>query len=413
MEFITFLFLLATFLGFGIWLLSGWAKARAETKKEIKGYHSLLAKSEFYMECRHKGIEEINTPHNMEKVLLVAKKYNNAITKEQVKQNYIQSRECAFEFAQLFYDFHRTHPEKPPVKEYMDYPTTFDSTEYANDVKRFFNIDIGTPVYNMFFILGKQIYNASPEAILEAREEEEALQEFIDRYIYYRGREKRLQMLTDYREMLIEQRAEKRTINSSDFMQKEHDWALIGGLASGIAGAAAGIATAMDAQAKNTQIRQNNAQIAASIYEINQKIQDNIDALENNIKNFEQSIEETHIKLIGEMDDATSKTLMNELVLADSDITVTKTGAAIIEVTVQAKQKQNLFDGAVLAQIDGIIKAEFFSDNEAVGYAYLTLPMFGCDTSPSTLTGICTSTTDPNAKYSVKYSPVSLWLIER
>lgn len=47
--------------------------------------------------------------------------------------------------------------------------------------------------------------------------------------------------------------------------QKEHDWAIHGGIASGIAGPAAGLAAAADIQAKNAQIRaQNEANVVFS-----------------------------------------------------------------------------------------------------------------------------------------------------
>lgn len=400
--------------GWGIWAMTTEERGRAKKSKEYEYYRDIRPQTDFYMECYAEGIKEVDqieTPYGEEKIYLIAKKTNRAITREAAKKDYINSRKKAIEFAKAFYTFHRNHSEKPTTQS-CGIPLYFSST-YEKDIQSCFEIETGTPLYNRFFLFGEQLYNASSAPIFEERKKEKELQQSLDKYVQYRGREKHIRMLTDYREMLIERRAGKRTINSSAFMQKEHDWAVLGGLASGIAGTAAGVATAVNAQAKNAQIRQNNARINASVYEVNKKIQADIDALDASIKSFEQSIEAATNKLVGEIDDASSKMLMNELVFSDADIAVTKTGAIKIEVEVKTKQEQSLFDGTVCAHIDGIIKAEFFSNNNAVGYAYLTLPMHGCYTFPHKINGICTSTTNPNAKYSVKYSPVSLWLIER
>ena len=44
-------------------------------------------------------------------------------------------------------------------------------------------------------------------------------------------------------------------------LEQEHDWAVMGGLANGLAGPGAGIATAVNAQIENAQIRARNSQL--------------------------------------------------------------------------------------------------------------------------------------------------------
>lgn len=53
--------------------------------------------------------------------------------------------------------------------------------------------------------------------------------------------------------------------NAYAFEEKEHDWAVLGGIANGIAGPAAGVITAMDAISDNERIRESNAAVRSNI----------------------------------------------------------------------------------------------------------------------------------------------------
>lgn len=372
-------------------------------KKENKTYRDSLDDANFYLQCYKQDIanvSDLKTAYGISKAELIAKRLNVNLSHKTIEEAYIDSKNKAVKVARRLYDFYRTY----------DNPMSY---EYQAAVKRNFDLEYQKPLYNTLLHLGKELYNSSDAPILEQRAKEREEKSALDKYIRYRGREKRIQMLTDAKNGLIEKRNNKRTINSNALMQKEHDWALMGGLASGIAGSGAGAVTALDYQAKNAEIRRSNAQLASSINQLNQKIQADIDYLDSDIERLSRDIEITPDKLIGGINNDVSNTLMQELEFSNEVTTVSETGAVIVKVDVKTKKPQSLFDGKVQAVIDGIIKVDFIKNSSTVGSAYLTLPPYGSSRFDSTLTGICTSTTDPNAKYSVKYSPVALWLIEQ
>lgn len=104
------------------------------------------------------------------------------------------------------------------------------------------------------------------------------------KYANRKGKEKSIQYCKDriayYKEIERQFSPEKNEAASAKMMgtteklykasaQREHDWALHGGIAEGIAGTAAGVATALKIQQENAQIRSNNEALARNIADMN------------------------------------------------------------------------------------------------------------------------------------------------
>ncbi len=81
--------------------------------------------------------------------------------------------------------------------------------------------------YNIPFTDIKELYKEADSALIEERKKQ--------------------------KEAHLAEMKEEEKVQFNSLMQREHDWAIYGGIASGIAGGAAGAATAMNIQAKNAK----------------------------------------------------------------------------------------------------------------------------------------------------------------
>lgn len=187
---------------------------------------------------------------------------------------------------------------------------------------------------------------------------------------------------------------------SSVYQEKEKDWALLGGIASGIGGVGAGIATATRVMQENEKIRERNAEArrwaAKQSKEITDLAMKGAATARERISDFEgylygckavatESIDElfSHLsirKTFGEVDEAT--------------------GAFNVKVEWSNKSDKH---------IDGSLVALFYSSGgKCVGCAYLPLPLDGTMGGSGVLTGVCAY---PMAKewHKITIKPYSLW----
>ncbi len=245
---------------------------------------------------------------------------------------------------------------------------------------------------------------------LEAlRASEQARYAELTRYADLSGREKRIRMLTDARNEALAE-AKRLDAGSTALMQstqqKEHDWALHGGIASGIAGGAAGLATAMDIQAKNAQIRaQNQANLKAMAPVLSAGFHAASDA-RSRARSLEEAIERTKVKLV---DEAPADVVLAKMQFQETKTTISKTGA--VTVTTRASGKQTVFDseGAVA---DGTIIAKLYQKGQFLGVAQLVLPTYGVGKSPVTLEGICLKGARQGVECTVQFAATNLWAME-
>lgn len=122
--------------------------------------------------------------------------------------------------------------------------------------------DVSILFYEAKASLDKDTANKKEAALNAKKDEERSEYNELNKYSGLNGRDKRIAILSAERADALERaktlRAGAQAIMSAS-QQKEHDWAIHGGIASGIAGPAAGLAAAADIQAKNAQIRAQNA----------------------------------------------------------------------------------------------------------------------------------------------------------
>lgn len=204
----------------------------------------------------------------------------------------------------------------------------------------------------------------------------------------------------DYQDGLKAMRELGHIIEHSVYQEKEKDWALLGGIADGIAGPAAGIATAAQAMQDNQRIKAENAK------RIEQAAQQSL--------YFKQLASELEAKRpyplsTSEVENIYSVnyswsplTLFSRLTITNPQVKIdSETGA--VNVTAEWYQK-----GEPLC-IDGAIRAKLYSsDNRCAGCAYLVFPKSGSTAKNKKLEGIC-ATPNSSDSYRVTFEPIDLW----
>ena len=231
------------------------------------------------------------------------------------------------------------------------------------------------------------------------------------KYASYYGKEKRKKMLTDRMDDLrtkakLQQEGADLLLRSTQ--QQEQDWALLGGIASGIAGTAAGVATAWNVQAKNAEIRAQNAANMRAAMPNYMTITGSASQNRANADAIEKEIAALDEKLISDMP---ADDFDKYLEIINSEVEVSETGAFRVTATARVKNPVFIYDD-VPATIDGTIIAHVYEDNREIGTATMVLPVNGVNSSTG-LVGISLSGANPNKEHTVSYNAGKLWMIER
>lgn len=243
------------------------------------------------------------------------------------------------------------------------------------------------------------------------REEERQEYERCNKYSNLIGKEKRIAMLKDCAAEM--KKDAKNADKYADMLmrsgqQKEHDWAILGGIADGIAGFGAGVATAVDVQQKNMQIRAENekrrqAVMPAYMHFTGSALDNrkNADAIMSEIDSFK-------LKLVS---DESSTELMKKISFSNTRVSVTETGAARVYTKASLEPEYKIFDD-VPAIVDGTILAKIYDGDRLCGTAQLVLPLYGLGQNIS-LRGICLDCCEGGKQYTVKFEAKNLCAIEK
>lgn len=282
------------------------------------------------------------------------------------------------------------------------------------------------------YLGGKKIADYPKIKELDQEENTEVLEQTA--YINYRGRDKMVHYLEDQidyytREIDFYEKAYKASIETDRkaaermyyaLKKSETDWAVAGGIATGIAGPAAGLVTAVGVQQNNNAIRANNAALLNAISDITSKSSSQIyDYLTFDRKwkeRHEAELEAVQLCLVQDID---VNTLFKQLNVVVHETKITETGAAKIKIEIIQPEGLKIYDD-VPALIDGFLKATLFNSKD---HSEIGSFVFGFDywdvRSQKGWTGgggyisykIYKEKPIPN-DYTVEISPVDLWAIE-
>lgn len=230
-------------------------------------------------------------------------------------------------------------------------------------------------------------------------------------YFGLHGREKRVAMLNALREEALRKAKEADNLSSyvqHTMIQKEHDWAVHGGIASGIAGPAAGVATALDIQQKNAAIRAQNEANRPLVAMMTSHFGNTAAGHRGQASQYAAMAASTKDKLMLDQD---PQQVFANLVIENTEITVSETGAVTVEADFTKKDAYRIYE-TVDPTIDGTVAARLYQNGNHVASAYFVLPVEGV-TGTVRLSAITTKPTAENANYTVSFEAVDLWAIER
>lgn len=262
---------------------------------------------------------------------------------------------------------------------------------------------------------GLEAHKAVSQQFVEKRIETkraEERQEFerLNKYSDLTGKDKRIAMLRDRAAEL--QRAAKNQEQYTNMLirsvqEKERDWAIWGGAASGIAGFGAGVSTAADVQLKNMQIRADNQKRLQAAMPTYMAMTGSAQKNRQNAEAIWKEIEGIKLKL---MADDKADELLRKIAFSNTDVLVSETGAAMVCTLASIPPKFKIF-GDVPAVVDGTIIAKIYDGNQLCGTAQLVLPVCGLGQNIP-LNGICIDCCKPGKTYSVKFVAKNLWAME-
>lgn len=196
-------------------------------------------------------------------------------------------------------------------------------------------------------------------------------------------------------------------IRSSAVKTKETDWAIAGGIASGLGGPIAGASAAIDAMSRNAQIRADNQKNQAYVNEVaNKMVTDYFNELQKS-KDWYNHLHGLYMsaKL------STNKSqmvLFKKLNIQTINVTVDPlTGGVEVGADCSNNDKNTWIDGSIRAVL-------YTSSGQMAGYVLLNLPIGGTMSEGSRvvdtrLVGHCANPKIKVNKYDVKYEPNNLW----
>lgn len=190
--------------------------------------------------------------------------------------------------------------------------------------------------------------------------------------------------------------------------RKEQDWAVWGGITSGLAGIGAGVSMAADVQLQNMQIRAENekrrqAALPGYMFMTNSAYDNR-----RNADRIMEEIENIKLKLVA---DTPASELMDRIFFSNTDVLVSETGAALVCTSASLEPDFTIYED-VPAVVDGTIVAKIYDGEQLCGTAQLVLPVFGLG-QDIPLQGICLDCCKPGKSYHVIFTAKNLWAMEK
>lgn len=200
--------------------------------------------------------------------------------------------------------------------------------------------------------------------------------------------------------------------------QKESSWAVLGGIAEGIAGPAAGIMAASNAMKSNTKIQEHNAAVRKASMDIMSGIP-GLSADRYTLEKEQESIKQQYIATKNEVTLATpsAKEIRQNITIGKTTVKKNPSGALSVSVSIALKEPFSLnVPRNVLMVVDGTLKGIVWHEDEIIGEVLFPLPIGGIPcywVEEITLDGLCGRSMDYDGKYTVKIlSEQNLWVME-
>lgn len=241
------------------------------------------------------------------------------------------------------------------------------------------------------------------------------------------GCDKRVKMLTnligDYNTKIMDMRAGEEALKQLGMIyasqqKKETSWAIMGGIAEGIAGPAAGIMAASNTIANNRKIQQYNESVRKASMDIMSGIP--------SVAGDRYKLEEEREKINQKLNEAKNKVVLSKPVAEEvwqninvGKATVKKNPSGVLTVSVPVSLKAPFVldvPDNVRMVVDGVLRAEVWFEDKRVDTVYFPLPIYGIPhnmTAEIILDGMCGRSVEYDGEYTVKIGDYhNLWIME-
>ena len=200
--------------------------------------------------------------------------------------------------------------------------------------------------------------------------------------------------------------------------KKETSWAIMGGIADGIAGPAAGLAVAAETMANNRKIQEHNASVRQAAMDIMCGVP--------KLSGDRYDLEKERDKILRQITKADTKIALSHPNAAAiwknvqiKNVTITRKSSKVLAATMTVSLKESLVldvPDNVRMVIDGIIKGRISLENTYVGEVLFPLPIYGIPTKKGveiTLDGLCINSTKTPGEYTLKLNDKqNIWVME-
>lgn len=233
-----------------------------------------------------------------------------------------------------------------------------------------------------------------------------------------------LDSISDYARKISDAREGQqamRTLGTAYLGQQKKDtsWAVMGGIAEGIAGPAAGVAVALDTMANNARNQAHNeimAKTATDLYMRADDMSTTISNLEKSRSDLVKECSELSNKVV--LSNPTAEEIWRSIQILDTD--VKRNDSGVLEVNVYLWIKHPISVNApenVPFVVDGTLTGIVFYEDTPIGTVHFPLPCYGLPINTNrdfTLKGLCNRSVEYPGTYTVKFEDTqNLWVMER
>jgi len=243
-----------------------------------------------------------------------------------------------------------------------------------------------------------------------------------------RGTQKREKMLLfDYEKNKINLEELKKKKASIDkygehlYWKSQHndvDWALLGGIAEGIAGPAAGVAVALDTMSQNAKKEEENRMLRYSAVEVTlsgTEIEYDIERTEKRLDKMKENIETSKRKVV--LSKPEGKEIAKYISIEKTNFDRIDDGVLKITANVFLKNPLDLdVPKSTKMVVDGTISGKVFYEGNFVDNVKLVLSIYGITNASkqvATITGYCTKSAEYPGEYTLEITDMTnLWVME-
>jgi len=196
------------------------------------------------------------------------------------------------------------------------------------------------------------------------------------------------------------------------------DWALLGGIAEGIAGPAAGVAVALDTMSQNAKKEEENRMLRYSAVEVTlsgTEIEYDIERTEKRLDKMKENIETSKRKVV--LSKPEGKEIAKYISIEKTNFDRIDDGVLKITANVFLKNPLDLdVPKSTKMVVDGTISGKVFYEGNFVDNVKLVLSIYGITNASkqvATITGYCTKSAEYPGEYTLEITDMTnLWVME-